>query len=98
LARPHERKAGNLFWSAMTSMSIKADKACRCCGRAFAGGVSRINIHLLGREAGQGVAECTFVNNDPQIQSEFLKIKAEAKRRWDEKLVRSSSNLNLMSK
>jgi hypothetical protein len=82
----------------MMSMRIKADRAWRCCGRAFAGVVSRINIHLLGREAGQGVAECTFVNSHPQIQSEFLETKAEAKRRWDEKLVRSFSNLNLMSK
>jgi hypothetical protein len=81
LLPPHERKGGNLFWSAVDRVSDKADKMCRCCRRHFAGGVPRIKIHLLGRRAGSGVAPCTFLNADRQIQDEFIAILAEAEKR-----------------
>jgi hypothetical protein len=84
LLPPHERRGGNLYWSAMTRVSDRADKACRCCGLEFAGGVARIKIHLLGRAVGSRVRACTLVNANNDIATEFLAIKTEAQRRINE--------------
>jgi hypothetical protein len=70
---PPERNGGNLYWSSVTSvLSIQANKACRCCGLSYSGGVPRIKMHLLGRAVGTDVRQCTFVNADESIQSELI--------------------------
>lgn len=81
---PHEREGGNLYWSAMTAKTETASKACRCCGLSFAGGVPRIKMHLLGRVAGIQVRACTFNNTADEVKEEFLAIKVEAQRRFDQ--------------
>jgi hypothetical protein len=81
---PPERTGGNLYWSSVTSVSIRANKACRCCGLSYSGGVPRIKMYLLRRAVCTDLRQCTFVNAEESIQSEFIAIKAEAQRRFIE--------------